>query len=295
VSDDASERHPDPADDDLDVGLRNRLRDARGGGEMTRQELLELAEALTRQRQEMAKALADLSRREQAAAEVRGELERASREAADALDERDARLAALAEELGRERARLEQRERALEAEAAAPAPPAHGLPEALETVLGELRDRLDRVEAAIAERVRTVPEALLGPDREERMARAIELVSELAHVLRRPLEAMRGNDEERRDAPPEPVAANVVESQPVAAAAVEPEREPQPTVPGHVLFVATDAGYRVFEREGDAPARGERVVVAELDDGEVVVTGLRASPFPGDRRRCLVCEPSLGV
>ena len=277
MSDDASEHVPDPAADDLDVGLRNRLRDARAGGEMTRQELLELAEALTRQRQEMAKALADLSRREQAAAEVRGELERASREAARALDDRDARLAALAEELGRERARLEQRERELAA--GAPAPPPHGIPEALETVLTELRDRLDRVETAIAERVRTVPEVLLGPDRDERMARAVELVGELAHVLRRPRDAVRGTTDD------EEVAA-VPEREP----APEPEPGPEPIAAGHVLFVATDAGYRVFERDGAPPADGERLAVHELDDAEVVVTGLRASPFPGDRRRCLVCQ-----
>src|SRR5689334_12971751 len=153
---------------------------------MTRQELLELAEALTRQRQEIARSLADLARREEVAAGVRTELERASREAADALDERDARLGALAAELKRERARLEQRERQL---AAAPATP-HGIPETLEAVLTELRDRLDRVEAALAERVRTVPQAILGAaGSDERMTRAVELVSELAHVLRHPLDA----------------------------------------------------------------------------------------------------------
>src|SRR6185437_2897308 len=179
---------------------------------------------------------------------VRSELERTSREAADALDERDARLSALAVELERERARLEQRERALSA--AAPAPPAaHGIPEALETVLTDLRDRLDRVEAAIAERVRTVPEVLLGPDRDERMARAVELVAELGHVLRHPLDAVRGTVEE--EVAPAPPAAPV--EQPVAEP-VEQMNEPappaaEPTVPGHVLFVATDAGYRVFERD----------------------------------------------
>lgn len=279
MSDEASEHPPDPAADDLDVGLRNRLRDARSGGEMTRQELLELAEALTRQRQEIARSLAELTRREEVAAGVRNELERASREAAEALDERDARLGALAAELERERARLEQRERQL---AAAPVA-AHGIPDALEGVLTELRDRLDRVEAALAERVRTVPETILNlAGTDERMARAVELVSELAHVLRHPLEAVRGAGEEEEVAP-EPAAA------PVAVAPPEPGPAPEPTVSGHVLFVATPAGYRAFEREGDPPPDGERVAVEELDGAEALVTGMRASPFPGDRRRCLVC------
>ena len=276
MSDDASERERDPAADDLDIGLRNRLRDARGGGDLTRAELLELAEALTRQRQEMSRALADLARREQAAAGVRTELERTSREAAQALDERDARLSALAVELERERARLEQRERELAA--AAPPAPAHGLPDALESVLSDLRDRLDRVEAAIAGRVRTVPEALHGLS-DDRMSRAVELVVELASVFRHPIETVRGGAEEETAAGPLPAAAPP-EPAPVA--------EPEPVVPGHVLFVGTAAGYRVFEREGDAPAEGERVAVEELDGAEALVTGTRHSPFPADRRRCLV-------
>jgi hypothetical protein len=284
VSDDASEREPGPLADDLDVGLRNRLRDARGG-EMTRQELLELAEALTRQRQEVARALADLARREEAAAGVRSELERTSREAAQALDERDARLSALAVELERERARLEQRERELAAARPGPAAPAQAIPEAFEGVLGELRDRLDRVESALSERVRTVPETILGLAGDERMARAVELVTELAHVLRHPLEAVRGTVEPTDGVAPVPEPQAIA----VPAAPTAPEPPSQPAVPGHVLFVATDAGYRVFERAGDPPAEGDQLAVDELGGAEVCVTGRRSSPFPADRRSCLVC------
>ena len=104
------EDRPDPHDlppGDLDEGLRERLRQAReGGGELTRGELLELAETLARQRQELAAALADLKRREAEAAAIRDALERASREAAQELDGRDAQLAALAQKLMLERARL---------------------------------------------------------------------------------------------------------------------------------------------------------------------------------------------
>ena len=111
MSDDRSEREDDLAADDLDTGLRNRLRDARAsGGDLTRSELLELAEALTTQRRVMASALADLARREQEGADVRTALERTSLEAAQALDERDARLSALSSELELERSRLDQRE-----------------------------------------------------------------------------------------------------------------------------------------------------------------------------------------
>lgn len=94
---------------DLDDGLRGRLRATLGGGEVSRAELLQLAEALSRQGQEVAQAIEELRRREQDAARVQDEVERTLREAGQALDERDSRLAALAAELEEERTRLVER------------------------------------------------------------------------------------------------------------------------------------------------------------------------------------------
>jgi hypothetical protein len=105
---------PDDPDDpqpvgDLDAGLRQRLRAALGGGDVSRAELLELGEALSRQGQEVARALAELGRREQEAARVQAEVERTLHDAGEALDDRDARLGALAAELAQERVRLTRR------------------------------------------------------------------------------------------------------------------------------------------------------------------------------------------
>jgi hypothetical protein len=56
---------------------------------------------------------------------------------------------------------------------------------------------------------------------------------------------------------------------------------------GWVAFVASPAGYRLVEREGAAPARGE---VVELDGAGFRVLRLGPSPLPGDARRCAFVE-----
>lgn len=288
MSDDSSEREDDPASGDLDTGLRNRLRDVRAGGrDLTRSEVLELAEAITRQRQEMAGALADLARREDEAAAVREALERTSREAAQALDERDARLSALASELELERAWLDQRARDLDAaerdlaarveERAEGEQVQPGRLAGLEGVVSELRDRLDRVEAALAMRVRTVPEVVLGPfqDRNDLVARALELVAELARVLRSLLDKL--------------ISEGVSAGPDHPGASLEEATAPEEIATAHVLFVSTVAGYRFFERDGPGPLPGERLTLHELGGAEATVTGLRHSPLPSDLRRCIAC------
>jgi hypothetical protein len=291
VSDDRSEREDDLAADDLDTGLRNRLRDARAsGGDLTRSELLELAEALTTQRREMAAALADLARREQEVADVRAALERTSQEAAQALDERDARLSALATELELERSRLDQRELDLRA-APEPEPSHHARFDGLESVLSELRDRLDRVESALAARVRAVPEVIFGSseDRDDRVKRAVELVGELGRVLRSPLEKLP------HDTPPPETANEDDGPARVDEPAPPEERQRQEPVAGYVLFVSTEAGYRLFDRDGAPPAPGKRVRLEELGGVEATITGERRSPFPGDARSCLACVTEPGT
>jgi len=61
----------------------------------------------------------------------------------------------------------------------------------------------------------------------------------------------------------------------------------EPEVRGHTLFVPTASGYFVVERDGPAPRAGEEVVV---DGATYRVQRYRRSPFPGDRRYCVVVE-----
>jgi hypothetical protein len=64
---------------------------------------------------------------------------------------------------------------------------------------------------------------------------------------------------------------------------------------GHVLMWWSPKGYRLEERDGDAPAVGERV--GGDGDGDQVVQKVGASPLPGDARPCayLAPEPASGT
>jgi hypothetical protein len=62
---------------------------------------------------------------------------------------------------------------------------------------------------------------------------------------------------------------------------------PAEVVAGHVLFVADPAGYRLLQRDGRPPGRGE-LVALEAERFRVVRLG--PSPLPRDRRRCAFLE-----
>ena len=53
---------------------------------------------------------------------------------------------------------------------------------------------------------------------------------------------------------------------------------------GYVLFVWTTSGWMLRERDGEAPAVGERF---EEDGKRLEVAKVGSSPLPGDRRRCV--------
>lgn len=74
--------------------------------------------------------------------------------------------------------------------------------------------------------------------------------------------------------------------EPVPAATVPGDDEPEPVVAGWLAFVASPGGYRLLERNGPPPDRGATV---ELD-GPCLVVRLGPSPLPGDRRRCAFVE-----
>lgn len=69
--------------------------------------------------------------------------------------------------------------------------------------------------------------------------------------------------------------------------APEAAHNPRPAVAGHVLFVPSPEGYRLLERDGAPPARGDLLDVEGL---RFRVFRLGPSPLPGDRRRCVCLE-----
>jgi hypothetical protein len=56
---------------------------------------------------------------------------------------------------------------------------------------------------------------------------------------------------------------------------------------GHVLFVPSPDGYSIVESAEPPPPPGQLLFV---DGRQYAVAGVRRSPFPGDRRPCLVLE-----
>jgi hypothetical protein len=61
---------------------------------------------------------------------------------------------------------------------------------------------------------------------------------------------------------------------------------------GHTVFVSTATEYRVVEREEPPPSLGAEV---SLDGRVYRVTGYRRSPFPADRRPCVIVEQAAAV
>ena len=84
---------------------------------------------------------------------------------------------------------------------------------------------------------------------------------------------------------PAPAPEPDVDEQPAAGA------EEEETEEGHALVVPGPGGYRLLDRDGPAPARGETL---ELDEGMFRVLRLGSSPLPGDRRRCAFLEQEPG-
>lgn len=106
----------------------------------------------------------------------------------------------------------------------------------------------------------------------DRLAELIERVVELLDEV--------GRSPARAPAPA-PAPNPVAEPEPSTVA------NPAPPVDGHVLFVPWPDGYRLLEREGAPPARGDSL---ELGEDEFSVLRLGPSPLPGDRRRCAYLE-----
>jgi len=64
--------------------------------------------------------------------------------------------------------------------------------------------------------------------------------------------------------------------------------EPAPEEPtGYILFVAAPTGFSIVECNDEAPPPDQLLL---LGDGAYRITSVRRSPFPRDRRPCLVVE-----
>ena len=109
----------------------------------------------------------------------------------------------------------------------------------------------------------------------ERLAELIESVVELLDEV-----ALGPPREPARPATPAPDPAP---HNPAPTA----EPNPEPRVEGHLLLVSWPDGYRLLEREGALPARGDRL---DVDHVGFSVLRLGPSPLPGDRRRCAYLE-----
>ena len=80
------------------------------------------------------------------------------------------------------------------------------------------------------------------------------------------------------------VAGEPAHTRPAAPVAAH---NPRQAVAGHVLFVPSPEGYRLLERDGAPPARGDLV---DVEGNRFRVLRLGPSPLPGDRRRCVCLE-----
>jgi hypothetical protein len=67
-----------------------------------------------------------------------------------------------------------------------------------------------------------------------------------------------------------------------------PTEEPAQEPTGYVLFVASPAGFSIVECNDETPSPDQLLL---LDDGAYRIVSVRRSPFPRDRRPCLVLEP----
>ena len=103
----------------------------------------------------------------------------------------------------------------------------------------------------------------------ELIERVVELLDEVA--LRPPREPTRPVT-----TPPNPAA----DSPPAAGL------NPRPST-GHLLLVSWPDGYRLVERDGAPPARGDLLA---FDEVGFSVLRLGPSPLPGDWRRCAYLE-----
>ena len=67
-----------------------------------------------------------------------------------------------------------------------------------------------------------------------------------------------------------------------------PTEQPVHEPTGYVLFVASPTGFSIVECNDETPSPDQLLL---LDDGAYRIVSVRRSPFPRDRRPCLVLEP----
>src|SRR3954469_2217777 len=147
--------------------------------------------------------------------------------------------------------------------------------------LADESERRARHEGALAERSRIEDEiarlALVHSERDDR--RLEQKIEEQAAVLAA-AEARAAQAEAQVETLRAELAAALTVAPPVA--------EPEPVVEvRHLLFVPGAEGYELFEREGAAPALGS---IVDVNNRQLTVVRVTASPLPGDRARCAYLE-----
>jgi hypothetical protein len=98
----------------------------------------------------------------------------------------------------------------------------------------------------------------------------------LAELIERVVELL---DEVALGPAREPTPETTSEPNAVASPAPNPGR----AVRGHVVLASSPDGYRLFERDGPPPARGDLI---EIEGETLTVLRFGPSPLPGDWRRC---------
>ncbi len=202
--------------------------------------------------EQLAATIADLERREERSREIRSAVEEMLRRGSAELDDRHAELNLLARELATREETLAATEEELTER---------------KRELGAVelrRAAVDRREEAIAERESSL-ERIAGElqERELRFAEIEARERELTEELTRIAEAQD------------------------ALASAAPELPAAPA-DAHVIFLPGDR-YRLVESDGPPPAVGS---VVHVDGLAYRVVRHGASPLPGDRRPCIVAEPS---
>jgi hypothetical protein len=123
------------------------------------------------------------------------------------------------------------------------------------------------------------PDRSNGPARRDRLERRLFQDSEREAEIERAQKAVR---ELAFAAAAKEAQIEQLEQAVAAAEGVGPT-----VVATHLVFVPAPGGYALEAVEGEAPGRGDRIVVAGR---EQIVAKLGPSPLPGDDRRCVYLE-----
>lgn len=263
---------------------------------------------IERQTEQLQETITDLERREAQNARLRSAVEEMLRHGSAELDERHAELAALAADLGArdEQMRALERDIAVRKQELGAVELRRAAVERREQALGEREASLERIAAELTAREHDLAEAearLTELDTEignrqralaasqaavmERERRVGDLEQELSRLGAQQAERQRALDAERQSvAAGRDELSRAVDTIASGLRLPAPDLRAEPDPNRHLLCLAS-GGYRLVERDGAAPPLDACI---EADGRQFVVTRVRRSPLPGDRRACAYLE-----